>query len=337
MSVLAQTIQVSLEALGVGVIPIDTHPTPGRMRLPTEFIRKCFVGVKYFLGLSKALKADVIVVVSSSGSYLYAKALPALLLGKVFRRPVVLDFVGGGVVDKLNGKDTILMRCIRSFDCVLVPTRVFERVFLEARIPCQVFPHIVAVERFSPSKKKLTSPVLFAAKNLADESGFEMLLRAFAEIKKTHPEARFIIAGDGPKRPALLELVRELAVSGVEFLGSRSYEEMPALFESATILVHGPRYESFGLVLVEALASGTPVVSTNVGGIPDIINDGVNGFLVDYNDHLSMASRVRTLLDDREVYDRFVVNGLRSAEAYSGRSLCPELIRILTGCKDGST
>lgn len=325
MSVLAQTLKRCLEAQSVEIIPINTHAAS---KLNYNY-KKTYEAIAYLLSLRKIVHADIILVISSSGAFFYAKALPALIAGKILGKPVILDFVGGAFIDKLNASNSFLVKCLKKYDCILVPTPTFEKVFSAAQIPSALFPHIVDIERFSAKNKKAANPVLLAAKNLEDHSGIKSLIRAFAEIQKKFPEARFNIAGDGPNKASLQQLVQDLNLTGVEFLGNVDYDHMPALFDKATIFIHGTKYESFGIVLVEALASSTPVVSTNVGGIPDIIKDGVNGFLVAYNDHNSMAERVIRLIEDKNVYRRFVENGLLTASLYSGQNLAPKLVDIL--------
>lgn len=329
MSVLAQTMQRCLENRDIEIIQINTHPARGGLLLKNRFTKKAYETFIYLFSLRNVIKADFVLVISSSGNFFYIKALPALIAGKIFKKPVILDFVGGGIVDKLNNGNSLLGYCLKRFDSVVVPTPTFEKVFGAARVPCILFPHIVDIERFSNRKVKSSVPILFAAKNLVESSGIRTLILAYAEIKKKFPEAQFLIAGDGPERVNLQRLLLELNLTGVEFLGNVGYDEMPSLFERASIFVHGAKYESFGIVLVEALASGTPVVSTNVGGIPDIIKNGINGYLVEYEDYLSLAARIVKLIEDETVFNKFVENGFQTAASFSGENLAPKFIEIL--------
>jgi len=334
MSVLAQTLKQCLEKRNIEVIAINTHPEVTSLFSRNNFTIKAYQFFVFLLNIRRIVTTDLVLIISSSGIYFYVKALPVLLVGKILNRPVILYFVGGGAIDNLKKDNSYLAKCLKIFDCILVPTPTFEKAFSRAHIPYVLFPHIVQIEKFSSTKKPMTAPVLLAAKNLAEYSGIETLIRAYAEIKKTYPDAHLIIAGDGPKKATLQQMVHRLNLSNVEFLGSINHDRMPALFESATLFVHGTRYESFGIVLVEALASGTPIVSTNAGGIPDIIEDGINGYLFNYNDHISMAKSLKILIENKTIYRMFVDNGLISAKLYSGQNLTPKLIDILTRCSN---
>jgi len=327
MSVLASTIKSNLEKSNQSVKIINTNPFIS-LRIKNNKIVKILQLALYLFQLRKIVFCDIIVTISSSGSFFYVKALPALFIGKFFRKPVVLDFVGGGVIDILNDGNLKIVPWIKKFDLVLVPTAIFKNVFTKVGIESIVFPNMVDIERFNTIKKK-SAPIFLAAKSLDLYSNVSCLVKAFAEIKKHEPLAQFLIAGQGPEKNNLEKLINELNLSDVIFLGNKSYEEMPDVFSSATIFLHGTKHESFGIVLVEAMASATPVISTNVGGIPELIENGKNGILVDYDDHFSMASAAIELLRNKNKYQAIVENGLKTSEKYSGEKLTNRLITLL--------
>lgn len=329
MTVMAETLKKCLESNGQEVIAIDTNRSSRCMMSVPGAIRKGLELLNFLLDLRKAIHADAILIISSSGLFFYFKAVPALVAGRLYGKPVVLDFVGGAVLDKLRTGNRLLVRALRAFDKVIVPTSVFQAAFEQCGIPCEIIPPIVDVGRFSDHKVLMNSPVLLAAKNLESYSGIDVLIRAFAEVKRKYPEARFMIAGQGQQEAALRRLAETLNLREVEFLGNVEYEKMPALFEQTSLFVHGTKYESFGIVLVEALASGTPIVSTDSGGIPDIIQNGINGFLVAYGDHLAMANRICELFEKKETYVSFVRRGLEDSQQYSCLKLAGRLVAVI--------
>lgn len=329
MTVLGGTLERCLRSLGHEVVPIKTNAASGVWRNAGSLLCKASEFLVFIGELRKVVHADVILVVSSSGNYFGFKALPALAVGKMLRKPVILDFVGGGLLERLERGDTRLVRPIQWFDGVIVPTSVFERAFRNAGVQCECIPHIVDIDRFSPAKGESHPLVLFAAKNLEDYSGVDMIIKAFGEVKKRFSEARVLIAGDGPQRDALERLVRDMNLSGVEFLGNVPYTAIPGHLSRASIFVHGTKFESFGIVLVEAMASGTPIVSTDSGGIPDIIEDGVNGFLVKHGDWKGMADRVCQITQDQALYDRLVSGGLEKSRQYSCAMVSEKLLRLM--------
>jgi glycosyltransferase involved in cell wall biosynthesis len=322
MTVLANTLKESLEKHDVSVVKINTN-----IRVP-KFIKALKIGqlyqyLNYYVECLKIFNNDLMIMISSSGGSFYFKIIPALFLCMLFRKKVILDFVGGGMLNKLNKTNVFLLKL---FDNILVPTSIFEKAFKAKGINCSVFPHIVALDRFSSQKDHNGEVTLFSAKALINYSSIDDLIRAFAIIKKERPEAHFLIAGDGPEKENLQHLVAELDLKDVRFIGNVIYEDIPALFQSATVLIHGTEIESFGIALVEAMASGTPIVSTNVGGIPDVIQDADNGFLVDYGDYKTMAQKVLSLLNNKELYNKISENGISKSKQYGPSVLTQKLI-----------
>lgn len=325
MTVLANTLKLSLEQNGVIVNTINTSVATPRI------VKKIYFGVIYqylnfYFECFKILKSNIVIIISSSGGSFYFKVLPSLFLCRILNKEVILDFVGGGILNKLNPKNIFLLRLFKN---ILVPTSVFEQAFSKKGIKCTVFPHIVNIERFTCEKSQNGKIVLLAAKALVKYSGIDHLIKVFSIVKKEYANAELIIAGDGQERKFLENLVFELNLIGVKFIGNVKYEDMPSFYQNATVFIHGTQIESFGIALVEAMASGTPIVSTNVGGIPDVIDENITGFLVNYGDYTTMAERVKRLLNDKVLYDRFSKNGILKAENFGPSELSMRLIEII--------
>lgn len=140
--------------------------------------------------------------------------------------------------------------------------------------------------------------VLFVG-NLIPRKGVDVLLRALAIVHERRPTIRAIIAGDGAERAALESLTAELSLDdAVEFKGAQERDDLVALYQRARVAVVPSRAEPFGLVVVEAMASGAAVVATRVGGIKEIAaeTDGVT--LVPPDDSAALASAISDLLED---------------------------------------
>ena len=328
MAVLAQTLYKNLVQQGFDVIPINTNPEV-RSWVRVEILLKIKQWFIFLFELRMLRKCKAAIVISSSGDFFYTKALLVLIIGKVFRCRVILDFVGGGIMQFTDKEKKKIFKKIKKFDLVVVPSSPFKEIFEKEGVECTLFPHIVEIERFWPSKAEIKEPVFISAKNLEEYSNIGSIIRAFAIIKEKFPAARLLITGDGPQKSYLKSLVKDLSVSNVEFLEGLSNEEMPGVYRRASIFLHATKIESFGIALVEALASGVPVVSTNVGGIPDIIKDEVNGYLIEFDDHTAMAERVIKLLEDRNLHAQFVEEGLKTAKQYSGSVLAPKIAALI--------
>lgn len=135
-----------------------------------------------------------------------------------------------------------------------------------------------------------------------------MLLHAFAELSHTHADVDLLLAGDGPLRGELEQLCQKLKIADrVKFLGVRS--DVPDLLHAADVFALTSLSEAASLTLLEAMASGLPVVVTDVGGNPEIVRDGQEGVLVPRGDATAAAAAFRKLFDHPELAARLGVAG----------------------------
>jgi len=144
-------------------------------------------------------------------------------------------------------------------------------------------------------------PRLLCLGRLAREKGFDQVLRAFPAMHERFPDLQLIVAGDGPERQELETLAANLGVcSYVRFTGWVERKETAGLINSATIVAMPSRTEGLPLVALEASIMGRPIVATHVGGLPEIVLDGVTGRLVDGEKPRDVAAAVCALLADAE-------------------------------------
>jgi len=137
------------------------------------------------------------------------------------------------------------------------------------------------------------------------EKGFSVLIGAFSLLVNKGYDLDLVIAGDGPDKEMLLNYSVKLGVEDrVHFLGSVTREYLSSLYETCEVFVHPPRLEAFGLVILEAISLGKPVVATKIGGIPEIIEDGRNGILVDGTPS-ALASGIEVLLSNPRLKETF--------------------------------
>jgi len=132
---------------------------------------------------------------------------------------------------------------------------------------------------------------------LIEQKGLVYGLRAFVEVAGEFPAAHYVLAGAGPLRDALEGTARDLGAGGrVHFLGWR--DDAPAIFAALDLLLAPSLWEGFGLVFLEAMALGVPVISTRVIAIPEVIADGETGWLVPPGNVEALAGALRAALSD---------------------------------------
>ncbi|MDE1820048.1 MAG: glycosyltransferase family 4 protein [Euryarchaeota archaeon] len=149
----------------------------------------------------------------------------------------------------------------------------------------------------------IRGPFLLFTGRLASNKGIPLLLDAFGALAPRHPELELVLLGeDGGEGAATRSKAEKLSLaSRVHMTGFVKDESLLAsAYAQAEAFVLPSEYEAFGLVLLEAMAQGTPVVATRVGGIPSLVDDGKNGRLVPYGDASALASTLEEVLSDRE-------------------------------------
>lgn len=141
-----------------------------------------------------------------------------------------------------------------------------------------------------------------AAGHFGPEKGMDIAIRAFQEFCRQHPgiDAHLLVFGTGPEAQAtaIRSVVEPVFASRIHFLGYR--DRMEAWFPALDVLVHAPRLEAFGLVLIEAMACGVPIAASAVGGIPEIIRDGETGYLAASGDVAGLATAIASIIESPE-------------------------------------
>lgn len=178
-------------------------------------------------------------------------------------------------------------------------------------------PHRVAEEKSFPH-----TPLVLSVGSLKPRKGYHVSLRAFGEFQKSHPQARYVVAGGGlgtAYHRDLLALAARENIRNVEYPGLLTWEQLDPLYRGASMLVmtsqeEGGHFEGFVFVFLEAGAYGLPVIGTRTGGIPDAVNDGHTGFLLDADDVAGITCAMNRLADDGHLARQMGLSGRARAE-----------------------
>jgi glycosyltransferase involved in cell wall biosynthesis len=267
-----------------------------------------------------ASRADIVHVMANSGIAWYLFAAPAIHIARLRGKPAVVNYRGGLAESFLAGSHRSVLASLQKAQRVIVPSGFLQAVFARYGVNAHIIPNIVNVDLFAPSAAAQTksTPHVVIARNLESIYGIDVALRAVALLIKTHPRLRVSIAGSGPELQNLQRLAQELQVSdNVTFTGRLEVAAMAELYRSADLVLNPTRVDNTPNSILEALACGVPVVSTDVGGIPFLVRHGQEAWLLPPDDPSKMAEGVEAVLRDGVLCQRFRAAGLELARACS--------------------
>jgi glycosyltransferase involved in cell wall biosynthesis len=282
------------------VVPIDPVPRAPFDRLLTiKYVRTAVTQLWYWPLLFRELRrADVVHAFSASYSSFLLAPLPAIVVAKILGKPVVLNYHSGEAPDHLRRSTVARFAMRRLVDANVVPSAFLQRVLASFGIDADVVHNTIDPAQFAYRAREPLRARLLSTRNLEPIYNVACVLRAFRRVQAIHPHASLTLVGSGSQDSSLRALASALGLRNVTFAGRVAPSEIQHHYDAADIYVQAPRIDNMPLSMLEAFASGMPVVSTNVGGVPSILRDGIDGLLATDDDDAGIAAQVLRLLGD---------------------------------------
>jgi glycosyltransferase involved in cell wall biosynthesis len=330
---LSRSFEVTVAAWGPGPL-IDACRANGVSFVPLRFVRRPLnpvydlLGFFELLGLMRRLRPKIVHANSSKAGVL------ARLAAAAARVPIRIFTVHGWAFKAHEGFAARLYltadRLMRPLTTMTICVSENERSAGLAMRTCSsarttVFKNAVELQEARPDLAT-EPPLVLSVGRLKAPKDFWTLVRALASLPSGR--CRLRIAGDGPERAALSEEIHRLQLDGaVELLGNR--DDIGELLREAQLFVLSSRSEGLPMSVLEAMASGVPVVASSVGGIPELVIDEETGLLVEPGDPQALAKAIAQMLDDRELRHRFGMAGReRARELFDPKRWCREHVDL---------
>ncbi len=299
-------------------------------------IRAIFRLITYIAQLWQAAnRVQLFHVMANSGWSWHLFAAPVIWIGKLKGVPVIINYRGGEAGAFFDRSFFWVKPSLDRTTEIIVPSGFLEAVFSKRGYTTRIVPNIIDLSRFSPKEGSEHSLLqkdvinILAARNLEPIYDNATVLRAFKLVKEKVPVVHLIIAGSGFEEEFLKKLAKDLAIeNSVTFTGRIDNKDMPALYRSADIMVNGSLVDNMPISILEALACGIPIVSTDVGGIPQLVEHGRTALLVGAKDHAAMADALHTLINDELKRIKIRENGLESIKQYTWLNVKNRLLPI---------
>jgi glycosyltransferase involved in cell wall biosynthesis len=341
-----QTLQLAkllrAEGAAVELIQVNSPYRPhwvGRIK----GIRAIFRLLPYLAHLWRSAgEVQLFHVMANSGWSWHLFAAPAIWIARFRGKPVLLNYRGGEADSFFNEAFFWIKPSLRRANAIIVPSGFLEAVFGKRGFPTEIVPNIIDLSRFKARDRvthsdspKTNWPHIIVTRNLEPIYDNATALRAFSIVRHTFPFARLTLAGSGPEGHALEQLACGLGLMGaVTFTGRLDNEGMAAIYASADIMINPSLADNMPISVLEALASGVPVVSTNVGGIPCLVEHEKTAMLVPAQNPEAMASAILSLVNDDTKAKAIIDAGIESVQQYTWPNVRDRLLgvyeRVLT-------
>ncbi|QPF76583.1 glycosyltransferase family 4 protein [Roseateles sp. DAIF2] len=292
-------------------------------------LRALFRLLPYLWALWRAAgRNELLHVMANSGWSWHLFAAPAIWIANLRGRPVLINYRGGEAGKFLERSPGLIGASLRRVSALLVPSGFLEAVFAHHGYRAEVLPNVVDLRRFRPAETAAAPALhLLVARNLEPLYDNATAIRAFAAVRQQRPGLRMTVAGTGPDEPALRALAGELGLGeeALRFAGRVEREGMAELYRQSRLSLNPSLADNMPNSVLESLASGVPVVSTDVGGVPYLVQHGVTALLVPPRDVAAMRDAILRLLDDQLLHDTLRGNGLAEVQRYTWAQIGPLL------------
>ena len=282
-----------------------------------KFVRTVATFWLYIFQLAVRVWRYEVLHVFTASYYSYTLwTLPALFMAKLYRKKIVLNYRDGQAEDHLRHWRSAVPT-IRMMDGVVAPSAYLVDVFAKFQIPAAAIFNIIETSDFIHRSRRRLRPVFLHNRSLEPLYRVDCTLRAFQRIQERFPDARLTLAHDGPLRPALEALAKDLGLRNTAFIGCVPFSRMVALYDEHDVYLTSPDFDCMPGSLLECFASGLPVVATAAGGIPYIAENERTALLVPRGDSEAMASAALRLLEDEALVERITANAFDECQRYS--------------------
>lgn len=299
----AHTLIEGLQTEGYAVRFIPVNPVFPKglrwvRRLP--YLRTLLNQAIYLPSLAALRHADAVHIFSASYWSFLLAPVPAMLIARLLGKRVILNYHSGEADDHLARWGVLVHPWLRLADEIVVPSAYLQRVFARHGYRARVIENVVDTARFRFRERQPLRPRLLSTRNLESHYRVDVILEAFALIKACYPQATLTVAGVGSEMDSLRRLADDIAPEAIRFVGRVEPRKMPELYDEADIVVNASVVDNQPLSILEAFASGSPVVSTATGDIAAMVRNDETGLVVVPDEPAALAGAVVALLENPE-------------------------------------
>jgi len=298
-------------------IPVDPEfPTGLRWAAQIPGLRTLVRAPFYFAGLWRGLRqCDVAHIFSASYASFVIAVFPAWLVARMQSKKTLINYHSGEARDHLQ-RSAIARTVLRRADQIVTPSVYLVDVLREFGLTAESIPNNVDFSQFTYRPRNPLRPDLVCTRGFHPYYCVDVVVRAFAHIQGEFPGAQLDLVGGGRLEARVRQLVSEMNLAGVNFCGVISRQEIGKYYDGADIFINASHLDNMPVSILEAFASGTPVISTAPEGMKYLVEDGRTGLLSEPGNVEALAENVLRVLRDPEFGQRLAANAFEDLRRY---------------------
>ena len=262
----------------------------------------------------------------------YRGMLPALfgiIAGKINRKKIIITYHGGEAAEYFAKREKFVRKWLGKADQVIVLSGFLEEVFNRYTIPCNVIPNIIHLHPLTPRDKcREIAPRFISIRHLRPLYNIPCILKAYQVVLEKYPNATLDVLGQGSMRAELEQYVADNHLTGVRFLGQVPNDKIYDYFAEANIILSAPKADNMPVSLLEAMNAGLLVISSRVGGVPFMIEDGKTGLLFECDNAAEMAAKMIWALEHPAEVHTMITHAQADVQKYSWKNIKKQLFEV---------
>lgn len=257
--------------------------------------------------------------------------LPAVMGVKTGRRlgkRVVLTYHGGGGESFFDRHPWLAHRYLTQTDANIVLSSFLARVFDKHRLPYTIIPNIIELDESHFRQRETVQPKFVCIRSHEELYNIPCILRAFQKVQAHVPEASLAMVGDGSQHDSLVQQADAMGLKNVVFTGRVSNDKIYDYLDQADVMLSAPKVDNMPVSLIEAMNAGLLVISSRVGGVPYMIDEGENGLLFQSDNDAELAEKMEWAVTHPVEANHITRQAFQSVKKYSWECVRSQLFSI---------
>ncbi|MFZ2488072.1 MAG: glycosyltransferase family 4 protein [Anaerolineae bacterium] len=334
VTVQVETLSRNLRNEGIDVRRVDTNVQAFRSSV---YSRRLLPFVQLLVvpwRLQRASRgADLIHVHLASYWGFYLPMLAIAWAHRWRKTPVVASYHGGAAQTFFQRQARLIKPFLRHITALITSSQAIGNTLSRAGLKPVILPNVIDLDQVTPGSARLRpvsatpAPRLLWIKRFDHTGDPETMVRAFARVHAQMPAVHLTMIGEGERLTAMQALARELGIP-IDFAGRVSVDQIRAAYVAADLFVSSSAVDNQPNTLIEASASGLPIVATAVGGVPEMVHDEVDALLTPPGDAGALAAAILRLLREAGLAERLGQAALTNAERFTWPAVQPQIFEV---------